>query len=71
MGTTDKTSQTTQANSTKPNGLIYGLNDRPPLARNCLCRIATLVGYLCSHYYSPAHYRQRHTIRSRDNKFLG
>ena len=31
MGTTDKTSQTTQANSTKPNGLIYGLNDRPPL----------------------------------------
>lgn len=33
MGTTDKTSQTTQANSTKPNGLIYGLNDRPPCAK--------------------------------------
>ena len=43
MGTTDKTSQTTQANSTKPNGLIYGLNDRPPLRKTLFAALQHLL----------------------------
>lgn len=43
MGTTDKTSQTTQANSTKPNGLIYGLNDRPPLRETVFAALQHLL----------------------------
>lgn len=43
MGTTDKTSQTTQANSTKPNGLIYGLNDRPPLRETLFAALQHLL----------------------------
>lgn len=43
MGTTDKTSQTTQANSTKPNGLIYGLNDRPPLRETFFAALQHLL----------------------------
>lgn len=43
MGTTDKTSQTTQANSTKPNGLIYGLNDRPPLRETIFAALQHLL----------------------------
>ena len=43
MGTTDKTSQTTQANSTKPNGLIYGLNDRPPLRETVIAALQHLL----------------------------
>lgn len=43
MGTTDKTSQTTQANSTKPNGLIYGLNDCPPLRETLFAALQHLL----------------------------
>lgn len=43
MGTTDKTSHTTQANSTKPNGLIYGLNDRPPLRETVFAALQHLL----------------------------
>lgn len=43
MGTTDKTSQTTQANRTKPNGLIYGLNDRPPLRETLFAALQHLL----------------------------
>lgn len=43
MGTTDKTSQTTQTNSTKPNGLIYGLNDRPPLRETLFAALQHLL----------------------------
>lgn len=43
MGTTDNTSQTTQANSTKPNGLIYGLNDRPPLRETVFAALQHLL----------------------------
>ena len=43
MDTTDKTSQTTQANSTKPNGLIYGLNDRPPLRETVFAALQHLL----------------------------
>lgn len=43
MGTTDKTSQATQANSTKPNGLIYGLNDRPPLRETVFAALQHLL----------------------------
>lgn len=43
MGTTDKTSQTIQANSTKPNGLIYGLNDRPPLRETVFAALQHLL----------------------------
>ncbi len=43
MGTTDKTSQTIQANSTKPNGLIYGLNDRPPLRETLFAALQHLL----------------------------
>lgn len=43
MGTTDKTSQTTQANSTKLNGLIYGLNDRPPLRETVFAALQHLL----------------------------
>lgn len=43
MGTTDKTSHTTQANSTKPNGLIYGLNDRPPLRETLFAALQHLL----------------------------
>lgn len=43
MGTTDKTSQTTQTNSTKPNGLIYGLNDRPPLRETVFAALQHLL----------------------------
>ena len=43
MGTTDKTSQTTQANSTKPNGLIYGLNARPPLRETLFAALQHLL----------------------------
>lgn len=43
MGTTDNTSQTTQANSTKPNGLIYGLNDRPPLRETLFAALQHLL----------------------------
>ena len=43
MGTTDKTSQTTQANSTKSNGLIYGLNDRPPLRETLFAALQHLL----------------------------
>lgn len=43
MGTIDKTSQTTQANSTKPNGLIYGLNDRPPLRETLFAALQHLL----------------------------
>lgn len=43
MGTTDNTSQTTQANSTKPNGLIYGLNDRPPLRETFFAALQHLL----------------------------
>lgn len=43
MGTPDKTSQTTQANSTKPNGLIYGLNDRPPLRETLFAALQHLL----------------------------
>lgn len=43
MDTTDKTSQTTQANSTKPNGLIYGLNDRPPLRETLFAALQHLL----------------------------
>lgn len=43
MGTTDKNSQTTQANSTKPNGLIYGLNDRPPLRETVFAALQHLL----------------------------
>ena len=43
MGTTDKTSQTTRANSTKPNGLIYGLNDRPPLRETVFAALQHLL----------------------------
>lgn len=43
MGTTDKTSQTTQANSTKPNVLIYGLNDRPPLRETLFAALQHLL----------------------------
>lgn len=43
MGTTDKTPQTTQANSTKPNGLIYGLNDRPPLRETFFAALQHLL----------------------------
>lgn len=43
MGTTGKTSQTTQANSTKPNGLIYGLNDRPPLRETVFAALQHLL----------------------------
>lgn len=43
MGTTDKNSQTTQANSTKPNGLIYGLNDRPPLRETLFAALQHLL----------------------------
>ena len=43
MGTTDKTSQTTQANSTKPNGLIYGLKDRPPLRETVFAALQHLL----------------------------
>ena len=43
MCTTDKTSQTTQANSTKPNGLIYGLNDRPPLRETVFAALQHLL----------------------------
>lgn len=43
MGTTDKTSQTTQANSTKSNGLIYGLNDRPPLRETFFAALQHLL----------------------------
>lgn len=43
MGTTDKTSQTTQANSTKPNGLIYGLNNRPPLRETLFAALQHLL----------------------------
>ena len=43
MGTSDKTSQTTQANSTKPNGLIYGLNDRPPLRETVFAALQHLL----------------------------
>lgn len=43
MGTIDKTSQTTQANSTKPNGLIYGLNDRPPLRETVFAALQHLL----------------------------
>lgn len=43
MGTTDKTSQTTQANNTKPNGLIYGLNDRPPLRETLFAALQHLL----------------------------
>ena len=43
MGTTDKTSQTTQANSTKPNGLIDGLNDRPPLRETLFAALQHLL----------------------------
>lgn len=43
MGTTDKTSQTTQANSTKPNSLIYGLNDRPPLRETLFAALQHLL----------------------------
>ena len=43
MGATDKTSQTTQANSTKPNGLIYGLNDRPPLRETLFAALQHLL----------------------------
>ena len=43
MGTTDKTSQTTQANSTKPNGLIYGLNERPPLRETLFAALQHLL----------------------------
>lgn len=43
MGTTDKTSQATQANSTKPNGLIYGLNDRPPLRETLFAALQHLL----------------------------
>ena len=43
MGTTDKTSQTTQANSTKPNGLLYGLNERPPLRETLFAALQHLL----------------------------
>lgn len=43
MGTTDKTSQTTQANSNKSNGLIYGLNDRPPLRETFFAALQHLL----------------------------
>lgn len=43
MGTTDKTSQTTQANSNKSNGLIYGLNDRPPLRETLFAALQHLL----------------------------
>lgn len=43
MGTTDKTSQTTQANRTNPNGLIYGLNDRPPLRETIFAALQHLL----------------------------
>lgn len=43
MGTTDNTSQTTQANSNKPNGLIYGLNDRPPLRETLFAALQHLL----------------------------
>lgn len=43
MGTTDNTSQTTQANSNKSNGLIYGLNDRPPLRETFFAALQHLL----------------------------
>lgn len=53
MGTTDKTSQTTQANSTKPNGLIYGLNDRPPLRETVFAALQHLLAIFVAIITSP------------------
>ncbi len=43
MATTDKTSPTVQSDSTKPNGLIYGLNDRPPLRETFFAALQHLL----------------------------
>lgn len=53
MGTTDKTSQTTQANSTKPNGLIYGLNDRPPLRETVFAALQHLLAIFVAIITTP------------------
>lgn len=43
MATTDKTSPTVQSDSTKPNGLIYGLDDRPPLRETFFAALQHLL----------------------------
>lgn len=43
MATTDKVSQTTQTDDTKSNGLIYGLNDRPPLRETFFAALQHLL----------------------------